>query len=179
MRAFGVLLLLVLLVGTSACSTPNNKGAETQPGISLRESRQFQNQELLQLAAYVSLDTVVGGMGAPIPQMNGMTCDWAKPGSDASVEAGVFLPGGYDIEVSSEVDLDQVLEQIRVDYLEKGWNAYWDNTGENKSVNLISPEGYEFFLTVLPSKESSQKLMMSSFSPCLQAPEGFTLFDEY
>ena len=179
MRTCKALLLSMLLVLLSSCAPAKSEVVEEVPKITLSEAREFQNHALLELATYVPTDAVVGGMDTPIPQMNGMTCDWAKSGNAASAESGVFLPGGYDIEVSSGVDLHRVLEQIQTDYREKGWQAYWDEGGKGSSMNLISSEGYEFILTALPARNLSQKLRMSSFSPCLRTPEGFTLFDQY
>lgn len=179
MRTHKLLLLAFLAAVLPSCSASEEVPVTEPPAITLSEARRVQNHALLELAAYLPTEAVVGGMDAPIPQMNGMTCDWADNEPTGATEVGIFLPGGYDLEVSSEVDLRQVLKQIQEDYLEKGWQAYWDEPGEGNSMNLISPDGYEFFLTALPLKGPSQKLRMSSFSPCIQAPEDFTLFDKY
>lgn len=179
MKICRVLILFTILIGMSACSASEKETAVEPSRITLSEAREFQNSVLLDLATYVPADSLIGGMDAPLPEMSGMTCDWARKGGAASSESGVFLPGGYDIEVSSDVDLAEVLDQIRLDYLEKGWEAHEGSSKGRKSVRLASPEGYEFFLTALSIKDGSLKLVMNSFSPCVKVPENFSLFDRY
>lgn len=172
------LILLILLTAAVGCSAASDSVVVRPSTITLEEARKYQNQVLLDLADYLPEGSVTGGFEAPIEKMKGLTCDWSK-GSSASPHSGVLLPGGYDLKVSSAIDLDQVREQIRKDYLEKGWEAFWDKPGKYQDLNLISPEGYKFFLGVRLIGADTSELVISSFSPCLKAPEGFSLFDEY
>ncbi|MCA0378260.1 MAG: hypothetical protein LCH36_02305 [Actinobacteria bacterium] len=173
-----ILVSFASVAGLVACATAERAAEPTPPTITLEEAREFQNGVLLDLAEYLPDGSVVGGFEAPIPKMHGMTCDWAR-GSLASPASGVFLPGGYDLKVSSDVDLDKVREEIRLAYVNQGWEALWEEPGEYQDLNLASPDGYEFFLGVRVVDSETSEFVMSSFSPCLKAPEGFTLFDEY
>ena len=149
------------------------------PLITLQEARKFQNDELLRLAHYVPREWVVGGFEEPIPRMHGLSCDWMAGAASSPDAAGVMLPGGYDLEVGPTVDLIPILETVARKYQQDGWTVEWEEPDKHEDLKLTSPEGYVFFVSAIVLREGGIEYSISSFSPCLKAPEGFTLFDEY
>ena len=152
-----------------------------QAEITLQEAREFQNATLTDLGHFVESDAVIGGMQSPIPKMAGLTCDWASGATVSSEHSGVLLPGGYDIEVAPATDLDEVRSEIQKTYAAlSGWETEWNENDGDRELLIISPQQYKFYLSAyVVAASGNLRLDISSFSPCLKAPEGFTLFDEY
>lgn len=163
----------------SSCAAEVDTVQPDPPPITLQEARVFQNDELVRLAQYVPQEWVIGGFEEPIPRMHGLSCDWMAGAGSSPDAAGVMLPGGYDLEVKPTVDLNSILGAVANDYRQGGWTAEWEEPDKHDDLKLTSPEGYVFFVSKIVLREGGLEFSMSSFSPCLKAPEGFTLFDEY
>ncbi len=176
-RSAGVLILsLIMLSGCARAVDPVEPGS---PLTTLQEARVFQNDELVRLAQYVSPEWIVGGFEEPIPRMHGLSCDWMAGAASSPDVAGVMLPGGYDLEVKPTVNLIPILEMVAEEYQQDGWAVDWEEPNKHEDLMLTSPEGYVFFVSATMLRDGGLEYSMSSFSPCLKAPEGFTLFDEY
>lgn len=181
MKAILVGALAMVLMGTVACSSNSFAEVEARSDITLQEARKYQNRVLSELGGYVPPEFVVGGMSAPIEQMPPMSCDWMDGAGASAEKSGVFLPGGYDLEVSLETDLDEIRDRIRNDYDDDGWEATWENRSraDSRTLQLLSPNGYSFYLSSITTKSGVRKLLMSSFSPCIKAPADFSMFEQY
>lgn len=175
-RSIGVLILtLAALSGCAVASTSE----PSSPLITLQEARGFQNEELIRIADYLPPEWIVGGFEEPIPRMKGLSCDWMSSVDSSPEVAGVILPGGYDLEVDREVNLIPILETVADEYQLRGWVTEWEDQGKHDDLKLTSPDGYVFFVSAILLREGGLEYSISSFSPCLKAPEGFSLFDEY
>lgn len=172
----GVMLGALALMG---CAPSNEEAPEPGPQITLQEARQFQNQVLLDLGEYVPAGQVSGGFDGPIERMSAMKCDWMEGPALSSKDSGVFLPGGFDIEVLPETDLGVVFDQILDEYENSGWTVASEGSGTDRELELISPDGYTIYLTIYDSDTSKLTLAISSFSPCIKAPEDFDIFEQY
>ena len=171
-------LLLFLAAG---CATPPEIPAPPKTQITLQEARSFQNKILADMGSYVEQEAVIGGMQSPIPRMAGLTCDWAAGSGGSDDISGVFLPGGYDLEVASGTDLDIVRSEIQETYAAlSGWETVWTDNDGDRELLVMSPQEYKFYLSAyVVGANGNLRLDISSFSPCLEAPEGFSLFDKY
>lgn len=170
---------------TTVESTEKTEKSETtetmdEPRITLREARDYQNLLLKELVAFVPRESITGGMEEPIARMPGMSCNWDE-GAGASWErAGVFLPGGFDVEVGLDTDLAAVLDAIAARYEElPGWTVDSSGDGYERLVTLTSHDDYSFYVRQYPDSEGVLQFSVSSFSPCIEAPEGFDPFGEY
>lgn len=180
-RVSSAIAICAIALMVSGCAGRGDAPAPQPSEITLQEARMFQNKTLLDLGGYVETEAIIGGMQGPIPRMAGLSCDWAAgPSADAEI-SGILLPGGYDIEVASGTDLDAVRSEIEKTYSAVGgWETKWSEHDGDRELLLVSPEKYEFYLSAyVVGASGNLRLDISSFSPCLQAPEGFTLSDEY
>jgi len=157
-----------------------DEGSGSAPAeLTLTEAREYQNRVLEELAAFVPPEVVVRNNG-PIEKMKGMRCDWYKGTRSAGADAGVMLPGGQYVGVKPGTDLDAVREAMAEHYrTEPGWEVNWEQHEGWRTLALDSPDGYGFYVSAYRVDSADPELGMSSFSPCMKAPEGFTLFDKY
>jgi hypothetical protein len=176
--------VLLLALMTAACA-PNRSTMTQSSGLSsitLSEARAYQNDVLFDLISFVPTDVVTGGMSGPIDRMHAMTCDWSeRPAEKLTGSAEeIFLPGGYDVEVASDISVDALFDEVQAAYAERpGWEV--SSTGESRErvVALVSPEGYTFYLESYTPTATTLRVSASSFSPCFSAPTGFDRFETY
>ncbi len=172
----GLVLGAIFFVG---CVPSSEQIPAPGPQITLQEARQFQNQELLDLGEYVPREHVRGEISGPIERMSAMKCDWAKGPAFSSKNSGVFLPGGYDIEIQSETDTGAILDRILEDYESRGWTVVEEGSGDDRELELTSSDGYTFYVRFYNSDVTDQEFVISSFSPCIKAPDDFDIFEKY
>ncbi len=174
----GLVLVGGVFFGLSACA--EEKPVEERPTITLGDARTFQNDVLIEFMTFVPSNMIVGGMSEPIPRMRAMPCNWTK-GSNVSWEkSGVFLPGGYDVELSLDSDASQVLDAVQQNYeARSGWAVSSSGEAGERVLNLVSADGYEFYLEYYPIDDGMLLFSISSFSPCLEAPDDFDIFEDY
>lgn len=168
-----VLLGVVVLLGAVGCADAK-EDPMPGPDITLEEAREFQNQVLVELMAYVPENRIVDDFGGPVARGSTMTC--------SGPEGYIFLPGAYSADLDPELDLDAVLERIYADYVEKsGWEVSWARPEQDREISMFSPEGYQFFLTPIPDADEvgNLRLMITSGSPCFVAPDDFDIFEDY
>lgn len=150
------------------------------PQITLREARDYQNHVLAEMVSFVPVEAVTGGMDRPIAQMSVMSCNWEEGAGASWEKTGVFLPGGYDVEVALNTELDAVLDDVAAKYMKlQGWTVGSKGEGGERVLEVTSPDGYDFYVEYYPVSEGALQFSVSSFSPCIEAPEGFDPFGEY
>lgn len=185
----GMTVGVALLLGLTSCGPETTKTetgppeaapSETQEVAALEAARELQNSTLSRLVEYVPQELIIGGMTGPIPEMRALSCNWSEGSQAAWERAGVFLPGGYDVEVAREADLSGVLDAVLASYERlPGWSAVSSGEGDERLLVLTSSEGYSFYVRQYPVTEDARRFSVSSFSPCIGVSEGFDVLDYY
>lgn len=179
MKHVAIVSIVLSALTLMGCAPSTDESPAPGPQITLQEARQFQNQVLLDLGEFVPAEQVSGGFDGPIERMSAMKCDWAKELVRSSKDSGVFLPGGFDIEVLPDTDLGVVFDQILNEYEASEWAVVSEGSGTDRELELISPDGYTIYLSIYDSDISKLTLAISSFSPCIKAPDDFDIFEKY
>lgn len=175
----------LLVCGAIGCSSATQPPAPppavtNQPQITLPEAREYQNRVLLEMAALLPEEKIVNDFGGPVERGSTLSCNWYD-GADASWQHnGVKLPGRIAVDVTPDTDLDAVLDVAQASYpLKPGWHLGTTSSGGERVIQLISPEQYTFYLEYYPVANDLLRFAVTSFSPCFEAPEDYSPFDDY
>lgn len=191
----GIASGIIVLIGVTGCvrgavpaageasatspTTPTSPASPTEQDVvtSLSEARKFQNAILEQLVEFVPPELITGGMTEPIPEMRGLSCKWSDGSDDARESEGVFLPGGYDVEVANNSDLSGVMDEVFASYEgNPEWIAESSGEGDERLILLTSMDGYTIYVRQYAIAEDTRRFSLSSFSPCIRVSEEFDLF---
>ena len=182
-------LLVALVCGValalSGCvSNPSPQEQTVLPKISLTEARTTQNDELARFRQFVSYDIIVKDYGIS-PPSEAMSCN-VLDSQPITPDSGVQLAGSWRALTPAEVDLEPLLEEVRVAYKDKpGWNVTSTKnasaTDTIKGLTLTSPENYTYYFDIAtePDRENFKDVSVLSFSPCVETPNDFDIDARY
>ncbi len=180
-RLASVVAALMVSISVGGCTmgdgVPTSQGNLTQ--ITLGESKEFLRVVDADLFARFPVEHIVRDNRRPNEKNTIMGCsdDLEDPYKD-----GLYLTDGGSLYLTDAVDFRGILNQIFEDYnSKKGWTATWVPSQDEFEINILSSEGYSFYIgvPVSPNEDDELRLSVNGFGPCIPAPAGFNAATDF
>lgn len=158
---------------------PTPESQKDLPRITLAEAKTFLREVDADLFSRVPIDQIVEDTRRPEEKNTVLGCsgDMEDPYKD-----GVFLTGGGVMYLSGSSDLRPMMDEIFEDYGSKEeWKTSWASQPGRLELEIVSPEGYEFYVgaPTTPNKKNLLRFSVNGFGPCIPTPPGFNAATDF